>query len=322
MNAASLSDALVAAAIAAYAAAFIVSAADLARSRMVAWTGTPAAVSSTAGSAGSEHAHDRGAGTSVSEPALAEGPTTRPGRLTGGAVALLAAACALNVGSVIARGVAAERAPWGNMYEFALVGAASIAVAFLAARRRFPIDRLNVGVAGLALVILGFAVTVLYVPVDALIPVLNSYWLAIHVAAAIVAGGAFTISALASVAFLFRRWRERRRGETADPGGMTAGLERAAYGLVVFGFPIWTFAVLAGAVWAEAAWGRYWGWDPKETWAFITWVLYAAYLHAQATAGWRGARANWFGVLGYAAFLFNFIGVNIWIPGLHSYAGV
>jgi len=90
----------------------------------------------------------------------------------------------------------------------------------------------------------------------------------------------------------------------------------------VFGFPIWTFAVLAGAVWAEAAWGRYWGWDPKETWAFITWVLYAAYLHAQATAGWRGARANWFGVLGYAAFLFNFIGVNIWIPGLHSYAGV
>jgi len=228
MNAASLSDALVAAAIAAYAAAFVVSAADLARSRMVAWTGAAAAVPSTAGSARSVQAHDGGAGTSLSEPALAEGLTTRSGRLARSAVALLAAACFLNVGAVIARGVAGERAPWGNMYEFALVGAASIAVAFLVARRRFPIDRRNVGVAGLALVILGFAVTVLYVPVEALIPVLNSYWLAIHVAAAIVAGGAFTISAIASVVFLYRRWQERRRGETTDPGEMTAALERAA----------------------------------------------------------------------------------------------
>lgn len=323
MNAASLSDALVAVAIALYVAAFIISAADLARSRVAALTGAPALVLTPTASARSVLI-DVGEAVEAKQggaPRAAEA-ASEPGRLTSGAVALLAGGCALNVGSVIARGVAAERPPWGNMYEFALVGAASITVAFLIARRRFTIDRLSIGVAGLALVVLGLAVTVLYVPVDGLVPVLNSYWLAIHVAAAIVAGGAFTIAAITSVAFLFRRWQERRREETPDPSGMTAVLERASYGLVVFAFPIWTFAVMAGAVWAEAAWGRYWGWDPKETWAFITWVLYAAYLHAQATAGWRGARAAWFGVFGYAAFLFNFVGVNIWIPGLHSYAGV
>ena len=95
-----------------------------------------------------------------------------------------------------------------------------------------------------------------------------------------------------------------------------------AVGTIAFAFPIWTFAVIAGAIWAENSWGRYWGWDPKETWAFITWVLYAAYLHAQATAGWRGRKAAWFALAGYLAFLFNFFGVNLWITGLHSYAGV
>ena len=321
MNIATLSDALVAAAIASYAASFVVGAADVARGRLTAWAGVPAAVEVSPGvpsspsSTRESPAARRGDGTAA--PAQASS-----GRLTLAAVALLAVGCALNIGSVIARGAAAQRAPWGNMYEFALVGAVSISAAFLLTRRRFAVDRLTIAVAGLALMVLGLAATVLYVPVDALIPVLNSYWLAIHVMAAIVAGGAFTIAAIASLVYLWRTRQGRRRGEPQDPTGMTAVLERASYGLVVFAFPIWTFAVLAGAVWAEAAWGRYWGWDPKETWAFITWVLYAAYLHAQATMGWRGQRAAWFGVLGYAAFLFNFVGVNIWIPGLHSYAGV
>jgi cytochrome c-type biogenesis protein CcsB len=99
-------------------------------------------------------------------------------------------------------------------------------------------------------------------------------------------------------------------------------LHRVAHAAVLFAFPIWTFAVIAGAIWAENSWGRYWGWDPKETWAFITWVLYAAYLHAESTAGWRGTRAAWFALAGYAAFIFNFFGVNMWITGLHSYAGI
>ena len=89
-----------------------------------------------------------------------------------------------------------------------------------------------------------------------------------------------------------------------------------------FVFPLWTFAVIAGAIWAENAWGRYWGWDPKETWAFITWVVYAGYLHARATAGWRGRRAAVVGLIGFACFLINFFGVNLFASGLHSYAGV
>jgi ABC-type transport system involved in cytochrome c biogenesis permease subunit len=199
------------------------------------------------------------------------------------------------------------------MYEFAIVGAATITAAYLVGLRRYRIESLGVLVIGLVLLTLGCAVTVLYTSVDALIPVLNSYWLAIHVGAAITAGGAFTVAAVTSAVQILRK---RGAQDTDDT------LERVSHSLIVFAFPIWTFAVIAGAVWAEAAWGRYWGWDPKETWAFITWVFYAAYLHAQSTAGWRGRRAAWFSLLGYVAFLFNFIGVNMWVGGLHSYAGV
>ncbi|MEU0732078.1 cytochrome c biogenesis protein CcsA, partial [Streptomyces lavendulocolor] len=99
-------------------------------------------------------------------------------------------------------------------------------------------------------------------------------------------------------------------------------LDTLSYRLNALVFPLWTFAVIAGAVWAEAAWGRYWGWDPKETWAFITWVAYAAYLHARVTAGWKGRRAAYLGLIAFATFVFNYYGVNIFITGLHSYAGV
>ena len=99
-------------------------------------------------------------------------------------------------------------------------------------------------------------------------------------------------------------------------------LDRIAYRTAIVAFPVYTFAVLAGAMWAEAAWGRYWGWDPKETTAFITWIIYAGYLHARATAGWRGRRAAWIPLLGLAAILFNLFFVNMVVSGLHSYAGL
>jgi cytochrome c-type biogenesis protein CcsB len=97
-------------------------------------------------------------------------------------------------------------------------------------------------------------------------------------------------------------------------------LDELAYRTAVFAFPIWTFGVVAGGIWAQAAWGRYWGWDPKETWSFIVWVIYAAYLHARATAGWRGQRAAWISAIGLAAIAFNVYAVNLWLAGLHSYA--
>ena len=237
------------------------------------------------------------------------------------AVALTVLAFGLHVASVVARGVAADRAPWGNMYEFVVVCALAAAGAYLALLRRRPVQALGVWVIALVLVALGLAVTVLYTPAGALVPVLNSYWLVIHVAAAVTAGGVFTVAFVATVLFLVQV-RLERRGRRGRMLPSSTALEQMAHTALMFAFPIWTFAVIAGAIWAENSWGRYWGWDPKETWAFITWVLYAAYLHAQSTAGWRGRRSAWFAIAGYLAFLFNFFGVNMWIAGLHSYAGV
>ena len=243
--------------------------------------------------------------------------------------ALTVLAFALNLGAVLARGVAAQRAPWGNMYEFATVIALATGAAYLAILAREPVRQLGVWVVSVILLTLGLAVTVLYTPVYALVPVLNSYWLVVHVAAATTAGGVFTLGAAATVLYLVRsRSEERAEAGSEPPRGYAESLlparrwHRVAHAAHMFAFPCWTYAVLAGALWAETSWGRSWGWDPKETWAFITWVLYAAYLHAESTVGWRGRRAAWLALAGYAAFVFNFFGVNLWISGLHSYAGV
>jgi len=146
----------------------------------------------------------------------------------------------------------------------------------------------------------------------------------------LVAGGARTANRVeVREAVAGYREEEPEPGPPAAPGSSrrvwdrlpsAATLDELAYRTTAFGFPIWTFAIIAGAIWAQAAWGRYWGWDPKETWSFISWTIFAAYLHARATAGWRGRRAAWLSLLGLAALLFNFYVVNTWIVGLHSYA--
>jgi cytochrome c-type biogenesis protein CcsB len=98
-------------------------------------------------------------------------------------------------------------------------------------------------------------------------------------------------------------------------------MDQISFRVHAFAFPIWTFAALiAGPIWAQYAWGKYWGWDPKEVWAFITWVIYAGYLHARVTAGWKGRAAAIIALIGFASFIFNFVGVNLFVPGLHSYA--
>ncbi|MEN8704835.1 MAG: cytochrome c biogenesis protein CcsA [Nocardioides marinisabuli] len=228
-----------------------------------------------------------------------------------GTVLMTLAAAGLVLG-VVLRGLAAGRVPWGNMYEFGLTGAAAVTVVFLISLRDRQIVAVSAWVTALVLVLLGVSVTKFYTPVDDLVPVLNSWWLVVHVAAAIVAGALFTVGAIATLAHLVR---SRATPRTDDP------YAALAHSVHLVAFPIWTFAVIAGAVWAENAWGRYWGWDPKETWAFITWVLYAAHLHAMSAAGWRRG-AGLLAVAGFLAFVFNFFGVNLWIPGLHSYAGV
>jgi cytochrome c-type biogenesis protein CcsB len=237
----------------------------------------------------------------------------------------------LHTAGVVMRGLAAERVPWGSMYEFAITGSLAVAVAYLFLVRRYSARWLGLLVTGLLVILLGLAVIVLYRPVGPLVPALHSYWLVIHVSAAAISGGAFTIGALASVLFLVRSRLERNVAGAADAGSRRGflwrlpsaeAIDRVSYRVHAFAFPLWTFAVLAGAIWAQYAWGRYWGWDPKEVWAFITWVVYAAYLHARATVGWRGTAAAYVALFGFATFIFNFVGINLFGSGLHSYSGM
>jgi cytochrome c-type biogenesis protein CcsB len=170
----------------------------------------------------------------------------------------------------------------------------------------------------------GLAVTVFYVAVAPLVPALHSVWFLIHIVAAAISGATFNIGGLLSILYLVKKRAEDRgtvRGYLARlPSARRIDL--ITYRLHAFAFPLWTFTVAAGAIWAEYAWGRYWGWDPKETWALVTWVIYACYLHARSTAGWRGSRAAVIAIVGLASFWFNFVGINLLVSGLHSYAGV
>jgi cytochrome c-type biogenesis protein CcsB len=231
---------------------------------------------------------------------------------------------------VVSRGIAAQRVPWGSMYEFAITGSLAVVVAYVFLVRRYDIRWLGLLVTGFLTIVLGIAVIVLYRPVGPLVPALHSYWLLIHVSSAAIAGGAFAVGALASVLFLLKSRVEAKAladAQVARTGFLwrippSEAIDRVAYRVHAFAFPLWTFAVLAGAIWAQYAWGKFWGWDPKEVWAFITWVVYAAYLHARATVGWRGKAAAYVALLGFATFLFNFVGINLFGTGLHSYSGM
>jgi cytochrome c-type biogenesis protein CcsB len=218
-----------------------------------------------------------------------------------------------------------NRVPWGNMYEFTLSGTFVVALFYLVLSRRYALDWLGPLVVGFVLTLLMVAVLWLYDATGPLPEALNSYWLVIHVVSAILATGAFTLGGMTSVAYLLKR----RRGADAPATGFWARvpslekLDLISYRIHAFAFPVWTFAVLiTGPIWAHQAWSSYWNWDPKEVWAFITWVVYAAYLHSRATAGWRGSRAAAINVLAFAVMIFNLFFINLVIAGLHSYAGV
>jgi cytochrome c-type biogenesis protein CcsB len=233
--------------------------------------------------------------------------------------------------AILFRGLSAGRVPMGNMYEFSLAAGFAVSLTYCLMSLSRDLRWLGVFITVPVLLDLGLALTVLYAESSQLVPALNSYWLAIHVSAAVVCFGAFTIGAALSGLYLVAQSAEDRVAAGKEPGRSAAIAERIpsadrldlmSYRIHAFMFPIWTFAVIAGAIWAEAAWGRYWGWDPKETWAFITWVIYAAYLHARATAGWRGKKAAYVAIAGYATILFNYFVVNIFVQGLHSYSGL
>ena len=229
----------------------------------------------------------------------------------------------LGVG-VFARGFSAERVPWGNMYEFSITGALTFSIAFMLAGRKYDLRWLGLPISVLVLLILGTAITLLYRPSAPLVPALRSTWLVVHVSAAIISGGVFLLSNTVAGTYLWldRMERKGERKSWAKRLPTLETLDQLSYQLVAFVFPLWTFAIIAGAIWAEAAWGRYWGWDPKETWAFITWILYAAYLHARVTAGWKGRKAAWLCLLAGSTYLFNYVYINVWGTGRHTYSGL
>lgn len=239
-------------------------------------------------------------------------------------VALTILAVAVHVLAVVARGMAASRVPWGNMYEFTLTATCFVGIGYLAFYKRFNLRWMGPVVTGFILITLMIDVLLLWEGVVPLRDSLDSPWLVIHVVAAIIATGAFTVGGMASVMYLIKdRWPNTRPGGYLSRLPDLEGLDRVAYRTQAFAFPIWTFAALiAGPIWAQHAWGRYWNWDPKEVWAFITWVVYAAYLHARVTAGWRGRSAAILALIGLATLWFNFIGINFFFGSgsMHSYA--
>lgn len=233
-------------------------------------------------------------------------------------------AVAAHLVALVGRGMAADphRVPWGNMYEFTLSGTFVVAAAYVVLHRRFGLQWMAPLVLSFVLVCLMVAVIWLYEPVAQLTEALNSYWLVIHVVSAILATGAFTLGGITSAVYLVKaRAGSRETGWLSRVPSLEV-LDRVAYRIHSFGFPVWTFAVLiTGPIWAHQAWSSYWNWDPKEVWAFITWVVYAGYLHARATAGWRGRNAAILALVGMATLWFNFIGINYFSStSQHSYA--
>ncbi|WP_340540880.1 c-type cytochrome biogenesis protein CcsB [Nocardioides sp. GXZ039] len=226
--------------------------------------------------------------------------------------------------ALLGRGMAADpnRVPWGNMYEFTISGTFVVALMYLLLMRRYSLQWMAPIVIAFVTATLMVAVVWLHDEVAPLTEALNSYWLVIHVVSAVIATGAFTIGGILSIVYLIKlRKGDATTGPLSRVPSLTV-LDRTAYRIHAFAFPVWTFAVLiTGPIWAHEAWSRYWNWDPKEVWAFITWVVYAAYLHARATAGWKGRNAAILACVGLATLWFNFIGINYFsTSSQHSYA--
>jgi cytochrome c-type biogenesis protein CcsB len=330
----------------AYALAVLAFACDFAFSRDLVKAVTPAQepaadrvpVGAAAGKTAATGAMPGGQAAAGAADPQAGGPAgpgkARAGRPVNGwvrvALALTAAGLAAHIFGVVSRGLAVHRLPWGDMYEFVTTVTCVAVIFFFALMLRYRAYRLGLFVLGPVVVLLGLAETVIYTPAGQLPPALMSYWLGIHVTAITLATGAFVVATMFTIVYLLADRHARRAAAglptradaifRALPGAQV--IDRLAYRTVLFGFPLWTFGIIAGAIWADEAWGRYWGWDPTETWAFITWVVYAGYLHARATAGWRGRRSAYIQLIGFGCLLFNTIVVSLLIKGLHSYAGL
>lgn len=235
----------------------------------------------------------------------------------------------LHAGAVITRGLAAGRVPWANMYEFTLTGCFVAVATFLIINFKKNLRYLGVFLTFLVVTFLMVALQAFHIEADSVQPALQSFWLVIHVGVAIGATGIFTIGFLLSLLQLLKDSRDnqalafqRKYWNWLDLLPKPLQLEALSFRTNAIGFVLWTFTLIGGAIWADQAWGRPWGWDAKEVWSFIVWVVYAAYLHARTMRGWAGRKAAYFVLIGYACVIFNFTGVNLIFNGKHSYSGV
>ncbi|WP_407685278.1 c-type cytochrome biogenesis protein CcsB [Mycobacterium sp. HUMS_1102779] len=269
-------------------------------------------------------------GTDSDLPGIVDDVPARPfDERTGRAgLAVVYLGIGLLVACVVLRGLATLRPPWGNMYEFINLTCLCGLLAGAVVLRRPLYRPLWVFLLVPILILLTVSGRWLYTNAAPVMPALQSYWLPIHVSVVSLGSGVFMVAGIASVLFLLRT---SRLGQPETDGALARlvqrfpdaqTLDRIAYRTTIFAFPVFGFGVIFGAIWAEEAWGRYWGWDPKETVSFVAWVVYAAYLHARSTAGWRDRKAAWINVAGFVAMVFNLFFVNLVTVGLHSYAGV
>lgn len=233
----------------------------------------------------------------------------------------------VQLAEIVTRGEAAHRIPWGNMYEFTSAITFAAVTVYLAVSIRQNVRFIGPFLMLAVIIGLGVATIWLYDDPGPVRPALQSYWIAIHVTAAIIATGTFCFAGIATCLYWFKARREELEasGQVTKVGILdrfpsAERLDHLSSRTTMFGFPIWTFAIIAGAIWADSAWGSYWQWDPKETWSFVTWVVYAGYLHARATAGWKGRKAAVVQLVAFGCLLFNFFGINYLVSGMHSYA--
>ncbi|MCC2031323.1 c-type cytochrome biogenesis protein CcsB [Microbacterium allomyrinae] len=350
----SVSVLLVWTAIAVYALAFIAYAVDLARRGAVAVDAKDAAAQAVrarelalaGGGRGSESIDAVRAQEKKSEAAL-NAPIGSRERLVWARIgtSLTVLAFLFHLGGDVTRGIAAGRVPWSNMYEFALTGTLLVVAVYLGVLFRYDLRFLGTFITGLVVMLLGGTAIWFYTEIVPLMDPLKSVWLVIHVFVASLATALFALAFGLSVLQLMQARRERKTlalaratAEGADaaalasarktgPGFLktlpgTDALESLAYRFAILGFIFWTFTLIAGSIWANDAWGRYWGFDTKEVWTFVIWVLYAGYIHARATRGWRGSRSAWLSIIGFTAVIFNFTIVNMFFKGLHAYSGL
>ena len=347
----SVSVLLVWTAIAIYALAFIAYAVDLARRGAVAVDAKDAAAKTARErelvAAGGAGRGSRGgiveqlrAQETASEAAL-NAPVGKRARLVWARIgtSLTVLGFLFHLGGDVTRGIAAGRVPWSNMYEFALTGTLLIVAVYLGVLFRYDLRFLGTFITGLVVVLLGGTAIWFYTDIVPLMDPLKSVWLVIHVFVASLATALFALAFGLSVLQLMQARRETKiaalaTAEAAAPGTAKTGpgflktlpsaeaLESLAYRFAILGFIFWTFTLIAGSIWANDAWGRYWGFDTKEVWTFVIWVLYAGYIHARATRGWRGSRSAWLSIIGFTAVIFNFTIVNMFFKGLHAYSGL